>query len=129
MSNKRKIEVTNVWTIYGMNDDSTEAETPLATLSRPQDWGDPRWHYEEFVFEWITDDTHWVNHVHCWTDLKRERWQYPELFCPLVVQILQPGTPVQLCGKTHLDADDFWLPEWGPMPEIYDPFEEYEDES
>ncbi|MBN3926098.1 hypothetical protein, partial [Nostoc sp. NMS4] len=40
-------EIHNAVTIYGMNEDGTEVERPIAEFSRPQDWGDKeRWHYE-----------------------------------------------------------------------------------
>jgi hypothetical protein len=120
------IEVHNVWTIYGMNGDGTEAVRPVAELSRPQDWGHPRWFYNRFRFDWVTEETHYINHCHCWTDLKREQHEYPGLFASLIVQILMPGCEPELCGRQYLHEDDFWSSEWGEMPPIIER-EEYED--
>lgn len=118
------IEVHNVWTIYGVNADGTEADTKLAAAGqRPQDWGHPRWKYHEFRFDWISGDKHWINHFHGWTDLDRPEHEYPSLFAPLMVTIMQPGQKPQLCGRTHLSLDDFWLDEWGEWPPIYDDHE------
>lgn len=119
------IEVHNVWTLYGLDEDGQEADEPLATLSRPQDWGDPRWAYHQFRFDWITEEKHYINHVHCWTDLKREQHQYPELFAPLIVQILMPGCTKEFCGREFLHSEDFWSEEWGKEPPVH---EENEDD-
>lgn len=88
---QNRIEVHNVWTIYGRN--SSETNPPLACFERPQDWGHDRWTYHRFRFNWILDDTHYINHAHCWTDLKLEKHEYPPLFAPLITQIMQPGRP------------------------------------
>lgn len=113
------IEVHNVWTVYGVNEDGSEAAEPFAQASRPQDWGDPHWSYHRFRFDWHREDGHYINHVHCWTDLKRESHQYPELFASLIVMILMPGRPPQLCGREFLDEEDFWDSAWGPEPPVY----------
>lgn len=118
------IQVHNAWTIYGLNPDGTETETPLAACARPQDWGDPRWVYNRFRFDWLTDAKHYINHFHGWTDLQRAPHEYPGLFAPLIVQILIPGKPAKLCGRDYIAEDDFWFKDWGKMPSIYDPYDE-----
>lgn len=120
-------EVHNVWTIYGQEADGSESTNPLAMMSRPQDWGDPRWHYERFRFEWVLDGDHrYISNFHGWTDLVREAWQYPQLFAALLVQIAMPGQPAELCGRTHLDEDDVWDDAWGPQPPDYESDEDGE---
>lgn len=114
------VEVSNVYTIYGVSEDGSEADQPIASFSRPQDWGDPRWHYELFRFDWIREDKHYINHAHCWTDMQRKQHEYPQLFAPLFCMILMPGKPHQLCGKDFLDTDDFWFDSWGKMPPYYE---------
>ena len=119
------VEVHNCWTVYGLHADGTELEQPVAALSRPQDWGDPRWYYERFCFERIVKNKHFISHAHCWTDIKQQPFEYPHLFAPLIVQILIPGNNEKLCGRDYLDTDDFWCDEWGPMPAYYEEEERY----
>ena len=118
------IEVHNAWTIYGMDNAHTVAEQPLAMHGRPQDWGDPeRWTSHRTRFEWATapDGRTYINHCHCWTDLNLESpARYLELFAPLIVQILMPGEPAQLCGRDYLQEEDFWDKSWGQQPPFYD---------
>lgn len=78
------VEVHNVWTICDSNSD----KPPIAQMSRPQDWGNKsRWHYERFCFEWIQERTRYINHVHCWTDIKGlQRGEYPMLFATCIEQ-------------------------------------------
>jgi len=55
------IEVYNAWTIYAQNADGSQADQPIACHGRPQDWGDPRWTYNEFRFDWIMRDKTYIN--------------------------------------------------------------------
>ena len=123
------VEVHNVYTIYGVNPDGTEAQEPFAQMSRPQDWGNfERWHYERFCFEWIQETMRYINNAHCWTDLKLERYKYPSLFAPLVVQIFMPGANPKLCAMDYLDEDDFWSDDWGEMHPYFEPLDKDEEE-
>jgi len=117
------IEVYNAWTIYAQNADGSQADQPIACHGRPQDWGDPRWTYNEFRFDWIMRDKTYINHCHCWTDLEREAHEYPGLFAPFLVQIMVPGLPEPLCGRAYLAEDDFWFKDWGAQPPTFDPYE------
>lgn len=117
------IIVHNAWAVEGM-ENGKEIETPLATLGRPQDWGDPRWHYSRFRFDWFMSEARYINHVHIWTDLKREESEYPQLFANLITSILIPGLPAQLAGRDALDAEDFWKEEWGPTPPVWDDWDD-----
>lgn len=117
-------EVHNVWTIHGMNPDGTKAEQPLATLSRPQDWGHPRWHYEYFRLEWKKGGVSYINNFHGWTDLQLPASEYPMLFASLIVQILMPGCLEQWCGKAYRNPDDFWDMAWGRLPPLWEEEEE-----
>jgi hypothetical protein len=118
------VEVHNAWSIYGLDKDGAVAEKPLAMLGRPQDWGDSkRWTYHRVKFEWHTapDGKHYINNCHCWTDLKLESpAKYLELFAPLIVHILMPGEPAELCGRDFLEEEDFWSKRWGQQPPVYD---------
>lgn len=123
----KPIEVHNVWTIFGLNEDGSRAEQPFAAAGqRPQDWGDKeRWTYHRFRFEWQTvpDDRaqHWINNFHGWTDLKLDNpGDYPDLFASLLTKIMWPGTAWQLCGNQFMHKDDFWCESWGQMPPFYE---------
>lgn len=120
-ANENVIEVHNCWAIYGVEANGEATERSVAEFHRPQDWGHPRWTYHRFDFDWLTspDGKIFRNHAHCWTDLRLPIHEYPELFAPLVAQIMMPGHPEALCGKDFLHEDDFWLDEWGPMPPFY----------
>jgi len=124
-------EVHNAYTIYGREADGTRSENSIAEFHRPQDWGEPeRWHYELFRFEWVTgpDGVRYINNAHCWTDIPGlERHEYPGLFAGLVTVILLPGSPAELCGRTHLQEFDDWDDTWGPMPPDYEDDEDDED--
>lgn len=120
------IEVHNVWTIYGVDDDGDELEEPISQHSRPQDWGSPKWRYERFRFEWLCPETHYINHVHCWTDLVLDKSDVPRVFAPLITQILMPGCKPELCDRSYLAEEDFWDEEWGPAPPMF--FEAEEDD-
>ncbi|MBG1240997.1 hypothetical protein [Nostoc sp. NZL] len=125
------IEVHNVVTVYGLEEDGSIAETGFMQLSRPQDWGNKdRWHYEFFKLEWIYQGTKYINNCHCWTDLKDPEQGYPPLFAQGIAMILMPGTPPELCGREYLHGDDFWRKSWGEMPPYYDPRDddEFEDD-
>lgn len=111
------VEVHNAWTIYGVNEDGSEAEEKIACLERPQDWGDPRWHYDLADFGWVFEGKLYVNHVHMWTDVKRDsEAEYLALFAGLFVQICMPGMDRKWCGDEFLADEDFWSEEWGEMP-------------
>jgi hypothetical protein len=106
--------VTNAWTIYAAG--VKEDESPLACLGRPQDWGDPRWHHQRYVFEGFG----YRNECHCWVDIPLDDKDHVNLFAQLLIQVTYPGLQPQLCGKDFLDEDDFWRDEWGPQPPYYD---------
>lgn len=116
------VEVHNCWTIYGLDEDGGEAEQPLACLGRPQDWGDPKYTYHRFRFDWLTaqDGILYKSHVHCWTDLKRTPDEFRGLFASLIVQLLMPGLPAELCGRDYLHEEDFWDEAWGEQPPAYE---------
>jgi hypothetical protein len=121
---RQVIVVHNAWTVLGM-EDGKEIDDPLATLGRPQDWGDPKWHYSRFRFDWYMPEAQYINHVHIWTDLVREESEYPRLFAGLITAILLPGLPAPLAGRDVLDVEDSWLKEWGPTPPVWDGEDEF----
>lgn len=123
------VEVHNAVTIYGLNEDGSEAEQPIMSFFRPQDWGDSkRWHYEFFKLEWHTQGKIYINNCHCYTDLKNPEGGYSLLFAQGIAMILIPGHPAQECGRDYLCQDDFWSEEWGEMPPYYDSYEEQFDD-
>lgn len=116
-------EVHSAYTIYGRERNGTRSKSPLATFHRPQDWGDPRWTYHLFRFEWVTgpDNTHYINNAHCWTDMPGvATHEFPALFASLFTMIALPGQRAELCGRSHLDPDEFWEKSWGPQPPWYE---------
>jgi hypothetical protein len=113
------VEVHNVWTIYGVDRDGTEAAQPIAVPHRPQDWGHPRWSYHRYRFEWEHDGTRYINQFHGWTDLKRQPHDYPGLFASLIVMVLMPGSDPRLCGRDYVAEEDIWRDEWGEMPPVF----------
>ncbi len=116
------IEVHNAYTIQEVEEVRTGAKEQFLQFSRPQDWGNPRWHYEQFKFEWIRSDKHYINHAYCWTDLPEPEQGYPSLFGEIIaVYIMMPGSRAEECGRSHLKEDDFWDEEWGEMPPYFDP--------
>ena len=121
------IEVHNAYAVHGLDEDGDVVDQPLCIYFRPQDWGHPRWHYERFDFAWIQEETHYINHAYCWTDVPMERSRYPAFFAPLIGQIFMPGSKPQECDRSHLRGDDFWDDDWGETPPYYDPFEEMKD--
>lgn len=109
--------VTNVWTLYRLNPDGSEAEHAFAQLSRPQDWGDAqKWKHKVYRLRADLGDITYEHEVHCWAEQPIEDGEHLKLFAPLVATILQPGMDVRLCGPTHLAMDDFWEDEWGDLP-------------
>lgn len=106
--------INNCWTIYA--DGSSEEIPAMATLGRPQDWGDPRWTYGCFVLE----ANGFRNTCHCWIDLPLKPHELLQQFATLMTQIVQPGHPVELSGRDFLNEIDFWRDEWGVMPPYYD---------
>jgi hypothetical protein len=109
----------NCWTIW-----TEGTKQPFAQIGRPQDWGAPNWMYRVYYFQ---DNEH-LNEVHCWLNATVQEHEHAELFSSLIVQILYPGTPRELCGKEFLDEDDFWDEAWGEAPPFYNPDEEDEEE-
>jgi hypothetical protein len=113
------MEVHHAWTIYGLDSDGNELPNLVPIYCRPQYWGHPRWIYHRYLFEWRTLDQPFRSFCHCWTDLKRELREYPLLFANVIVLIMVPGRPFQLCGRDYLAQDDIWFDEWGPKPPYY----------
>lgn len=114
------VEVHNAWTIYGTDEDGSESDDKMACFERPQNWGDPCWHYEKVTLDWTAGGTRYINHAHLWTDVQRETpMEYLKLFAGLIVMINIPGGPAHVCGREYLAEDDFWAEEWGPLPDFY----------
>ena len=110
-------QVHNVFTLY----ESSKPGEPslLSVSSRPQDWGDPSWHYEFIKLEWKHFNTLYIQNAHVWTTTKMAA---PEILGKMggaIGMIMQPGKKPELCDRSHLDEDDFWCEEWGEMPPYY----------
>lgn len=115
------VEVHNVWTIYGVDEDGKPSVQPFAEHSRPQDWGDQkRWSLHRYRYETEMDGKRYINNLYGWTDLPLEPHQYAERFASLLVIVLMPGSTPELCGREYLHEDDFWDDAWGAPPPFYD---------
>lgn len=114
-------EMTHAWTIYRLDDDGNEADEAYAEIGRPQDWGDSvRWLHKVYTLEAEINGVKYRNEVHCWAEKPLSEGEHLEMFAPFVVLLTEPWTPRELCGKTHLDTEDFWEAAWGPQPPYYD---------
>ncbi len=128
------IELHNVWTIYGQKPSGVDELHPKIKKARPRDWGnEARWHYERFQFGCMKkvpigvtlQITHYINHVHCWTDLRpnsdaRDELDfYADLFAWKICKIVVPGDNPALCGRDYLDRDDVWDSKWGDRPPYF----------
>ena len=132
------IEVHNVWAIYGLKPSGSNELHPTIKKARPRDWGNAeRWNYERFKFEWIVQTRpvakHYINHDHCWTDLKPssyydkdDEYFYPDLFSAKICKISLPGNEPALCGRDYLDEDDVWDRRWGDRPPYFNQIKEEE---
>jgi hypothetical protein len=115
--------VVNSWTIY--TDADPKADVPaLASLGRPQDWGDPRWMYRVYTLE----AQGYRNTVHCWleTHAPVNEYEHLKMFAGLIATTTLPGTPPELSGRDFLAEDDFWDESWGTMPPRHDRDEDEE---
>lgn len=105
------------WTIW---QEKLDDGSNLATIGRPQDWGDPKWMYREYALE-----AHgYRNIVHCWTDAQLNEHEHLQLFAGLIAQIMLPGWPEHKSGNEYLDVDDFWDKSWGKMPPVFESAED-----
>lgn len=121
MMNNEAIKLTNVWTVYRLNPDGSEAEQGFAELSRPQDWGNSdKWLYKTYTLHAEIKGQKYINEAHCWAEKPIEEHKHLEMFSGLIATILMPGTPVELCSNTHLSEDDFWNSKWGKLPPYFD---------
>ena len=116
-TNKRIVNVHNVYTLY--SDADSEGNKLLSVSSRPQDWGDPRWHYHFVKLEINYSETIYINNAHLWTTEELDIPQLTGTFGQALGMIMQPGRPHEICDRSHLYEDDFWCDEWGEMPPYY----------
>ncbi len=118
MSDEPLREVVNCWTIY------RDKEDAMASFRRPQDWGHPRWMDRRYVVEALGCR----NEVYCWLETTEdERFselEHLQFFASLIIQIMQPGFPREVCDRSHRREEDFWQNSWGKMPPIFE--EDYE---
>lgn len=104
--------VNNCWTIW---EEMLEDGHRLATMGRPQDWGNPRWMYRVYILE----AQGYRNIVHCWTDAPLNEYQHLERFAGVICQIMLPGWEVERSTREFMHEDDFWMDEWGKMPPYF----------
>ena len=114
--------VHNIYTLYELDEDGSQAEREIISFARPQDWGDPeRWHYHTCTVQFELPDreggrTRFVNHCHLWQEVKRSPVEAYQQVSEYLFMVMMPGQPEEECGRSHLREDDFWLEEWGEMP-------------
>ena len=121
---KNSIERHNVYTLYGLKEDGSEAVQPLLSLSRPPDWGDSYWNYRYYIFKQEIKERWMINHAHCWTNLEREDWEYAQLFSPFFTRFYASSKPPQICGRSYLAPNDNWQPNWGTKPPAFNSSDE-----
>ena len=61
------IELHNAWQVILA--DATEDTSGLIMFTRPQDWGDPKWHYKTVTVEMEIDGKTYRNTTHIWCDV------------------------------------------------------------
>jgi hypothetical protein len=119
-------ETHNCYTFYELNADGSQAEQRVLSFSRPQDWGDSqRWHYHYCKIELDRGGTHYISHCHVWREVERGAIEALQEIASALFMFLWPGSPKELCGKSHLDEDDFWDSAWGKMPPYFEGEEEF----
>ena len=111
-------------TLYAaMPNGKESSDKLLAMMTRPQDWGDPRWHYEQIKIQHVTAEPGWdgVYVYHLWCDLPYTYKQMMEKFGMVMLTMpMRPGREPELSGRTHLDIDDFWDRKWGVRPPYFE---------
>ncbi|PZO13153.1 MAG: hypothetical protein DCF25_16525 [Leptolyngbya foveolarum] len=122
-------EVNNAYTLYELEEDGSQVEQALLSFSRPQDWGDPeRWHYAECTIRFDTPGsdgliTRYINHCHVWREVAQHPVDTFKGISSALFMVAMPGTPRELCDRSHLSLDDFWLEKWGKQPPYFEPDE------
>lgn len=120
---EKPIELHNIYTLYELNEDGSEAEDKLLSFGfRPQDWGDPRWHLHYCKIEISLSEQIYINHCYVWQEVERNSVEAFQAISSSLFLMGIPGRVPELCGKTHLSEDDFWCDEWGQMPPFYTEF-------
>lgn len=110
--------IHNVLTFYE-SDDGDEA---MVSFSRPQDWGNPKqWQYLTASI-WVPNDDRKFRcrNCHIWCHPRHDRWEFLREIGGMLFTFTYPGQPVELCDRSHLSVDDFWLSDWGEMPPYWD---------
>jgi hypothetical protein len=120
------IDVHNVYTLFELDEYGNEVkEKFLSITTRPQDWGNKdRWHYHTCTIRFEQNGTRYINHCHVWQEMERSTFEALEAISSALFHVYRPGTPIELCDRSHLHRDDFWIEEWGEMP----PYYEFEDD-
>ncbi|MBW4514609.1 MAG: hypothetical protein KME11_05230 [Timaviella obliquedivisa GSE-PSE-MK23-08B] len=122
MQQQQRVVVHNCYTLHEVNEDGSQSEHPLLSLGeRPQDWGDPRWHYHRCKVEFESNGNYYVNHCHVWQGVERSSYEAFKTIASALFMAAYPGQPWQLCGREFLEEEDFWLDEWGKRPPLYQP--------
>jgi hypothetical protein len=114
-------ETHNCYVLHELDRDGNRLNEPKLTFLRPPDWGHPRWNYHYCKIEIAGE---YINHCHIWQEVSRHPVEASKLIAPWLFMSQFPSPPRELCDRSHLDALDFWLGEWGPMPPHYQQEEE-----
>lgn len=125
--NFQVVEVHNIYTLYELNEDGSEADKKLLSFYRPQDWGDSnRWHYHRCKIQFELNGTRYVNHCHLWQEVERPNVEPFQVIASSLFMVMMPGQTPELCGKDYLTEDDFWSREWGEMPPYFSSVDYFE---
>lgn len=120
MNNKqKKQEYHNAFSIWAS--ELLEDGNIYSEISRPQDWGNPKWTYGWYRLE----DEDYIFHYHIYVDIPdMPKKDHFETFMQVVSMRLMPGEDKRFCDRSHLKEDDFWDDSWGDLPPHFDPYDE-----
>jgi hypothetical protein len=110
--------IHNVFTLHA----SEDGGEGMVSFHRPQDWGNPEeWqHISVSIFVPNSEPRYSSRCCHIWCHPSHERFELLRSAGGLLFSFYFPGRPGELCDRSHLAEDDFWLPEWGKMPPYFD---------
>jgi hypothetical protein len=116
-------EIHNLYTLYELNDDGSILEELLLCFgTRPEDWGDPRWHYHQCKIMLTQKNEQYILHCHLWQEVKRNTISAFKTIGTTFLSTYQPGEYPELCGRSHLSEDDYWSEDWGEKPPYYNEY-------
>lgn len=113
--------IHNVFTFY----QNVEGDGAMVSFHRPQNWGDPdQWQYITTSIWVPNDDLRFESRrCHIWCHPSHDRFEFLREIGGLLFSFYFPGSPGELCDRSHLHGDDFWSEDWGKMPPHWDDYD------